>query len=122
MHDVALDVSFRPPWWPEASDDDARRLQLKCRQHLREAAIRAIEGKKGFPSAHGFEITIAFTRRGTDGPDAASIIGGIADVLEGVIVKEGRQLRAVYYNESPGNRNEYSLRLIRRRDRHESAS
>lgn len=104
--DEQFSVKSRPPYKQTPADANERMNQ----QAYRTALIA--EAKKHFvePASGNLRIEINYGRaRGV--MDSANIIGGIADVLQGIAYINDRQLVEVHYSEQKAGDDGYAVRI-----------
>jgi len=99
-------VKRKPPYKQLPADPLKRENQRLYRQNMQSEASRHFPE----PTIGEVKIEIVYTR--AEGRhDAANIIGGIIDSLQGIAYVNDRQVVEVHYYEKRGRADEYSVRI-----------
>lgn len=106
MTRISFRVEEKPPWKQSPAD-----APEKNRQTTRRAALqtRARATYADAPLGSPCRLQILHTRSGDGGPDAANIVGGIADALQRIVYKNDRQILEIMYAEARGPSDSYEV-------------
>ena len=101
--------------FPPAYDSGFSILNLKhprypLVQKLLEAAKKAMQGKQLFVGNISLEIEHEIFM-GDRRTDAINIIGGIANVLEGIVYSDDNQVKEVHFRQASSQRDLYKIRI-----------
>ncbi|MBI4362254.1 MAG: RusA family crossover junction endodeoxyribonuclease [Euryarchaeota archaeon] len=106
-----VEVRGIPPYKQAPADVSERRNQQERKailKHQSEEALRGIGAK--FDKDERLGIWVSY-RRKKGRADAANIIGGIADTLQGLVYSNDHQLRQIHYEEQPGEVDGYTVKV-----------
>lgn len=99
-----------PPWKQTPAEEEGRTRQEQRKSNLLEKA-RAVF--RTDPLQTPCALAIRYSRC-SGGPDAANIIGGVADALHRIIYTNDNQLHEISYVEWLGNRDWYQVTVTER--------
>jgi Holliday junction resolvase RusA-like endonuclease len=106
---VAFEVDGSPPYKQTPADAREAASQKQRRELLQLEARKAMANAVGEgPAKEPVSISITYLRAGGRA-DAANIIGGIADGLEGIAYVSDSQVKEVHYVEEPAKQESYSV-------------
>jgi Holliday junction resolvase RusA-like endonuclease len=105
MKSVTFVVESVPPWKQAPADEEERTRQVQRKSNLLEKAQAVF---RIAPLQTPCALAIRYSRC-SGGPDAANIIGGVADALQGIIYVNDNQLHEISYVEWLGNRDWYQV-------------
>lgn len=106
---IAFEVAGSPPYKQTPADAAEAANQSQRREVLQREARRAVADAVGEGPVSG-PVCISVTyRRARGRADAANVIGGIADSLQGIAHVNDSQVKEVHYVEEPAKQESYSV-------------
>jgi len=105
MH-MRLHICEIPPYKQAPADTNERRNQMKRTEALKSAAVN----EKTAPIKGKVSLTITYSRK-SGRSDAANIIGGIADALNGIAYDDDKQIVEIHYSETVGSSDKYQVSI-----------
>jgi len=104
--DVEFSIRSKPPYKQAPANSSEKENQKLYRQNLE------IEARNHFSKPIKGNIRIEITHTRAKGrSDAANIVGGIADALQGIGFEDDRQIVEIHYREEKGNMDSYLVRI-----------
>jgi len=101
-----IEVEGIPPYKQTPADGAEATRQLERREILRQRAREEFLDKPVESGRISLDITYY---RHTGRSDAANIVGGIADSLEGILYVNDRMIGEIFYIEEPGKQDSYEI-------------
>ena len=103
---ITIQVDDKPPYKQSPASEAERASQEKRRRSLKEKARETFD--LPLPLISNCSFSIRYSRK-NGRSDSANIIGGIADALQGVVIKNDRQITEINYAEWRGDRDWYEV-------------
>ena len=105
---VSMRAKGPPPWKQAPADGKEKLAQQERRSLLQAEAHKALSACE--PAEGPVSRSITY-RRAAGRSDAANIIGGIADTLEGIVYQNDRQVIEIHYVEEDAVEDEYEVTI-----------
>ena len=101
---IEISVSGIPPYKQTPVNNDEREHQDERRELLKTEARKICKSL----SNNKVSLDIIYSRHKRRA-DSANIIGGIADVLQGIVYANDRQIMTIHYSEKEGDKDQYTI-------------